>query len=41
MSFIDYVSLLSLVIALVAVVLGLVGASTYCMNKAVDQSDQP
>jgi hypothetical protein len=39
MSFTDYISLLSMVIALVAVVLGLAAASMYCMNKAVDQSD--
>jgi hypothetical protein len=40
MSFIDYISLLSMVIALVAVVLGVAAASMFCMNKAVDQSDQ-
>ena len=38
MSF-DNILLLLLVIALVAVVLGLVAAGMYCMNKAVDQSD--
>jgi hypothetical protein len=38
MSF-DNILILLMVIALVAVVLGLVGASMYCMNKAVDQSD--
>jgi hypothetical protein len=40
MSFIDYISLLSMVIALVAVVLGVAAGSMFCMNKAVDQSDQ-
>jgi hypothetical protein len=35
----DNILILLMVIALVAVVLGLVCASMYCMNKAVDQSD--
>jgi hypothetical protein len=35
----DNLLILLMVIALVAVVLGLVGASMYCMNKAVDQGD--
>jgi hypothetical protein len=38
MSF-DNILILLMVIALLAVVLGLAGASMYCMNKAVDQSD--